>query len=243
MNEATRVLQIGPTEVRVFDSLEPLAAACAAFLAGVLRGLVESRDEATIALAGGSTPRPIYERLALPPIGDALPWDRVTFFFGDERCVASDDPDSNAAMVRRAFSVEGASARAKQARIVAMNGTADPEDAARAYALALPDPLDVVLLGAGEDGHTASLFPHASSLRESARRVIPVVGPKPPPRRLTLTPPAIRAARLRVVVATGAGKADPIARALAADGTDDATPVRLGRAGIWFLDAAAAARL
>lgn len=243
MNEATRVLQIGATEVRIFDSLEPLAAACASFLAGVLRGLVESRDEATIALAGGSTPRPIYERLALPPLGDALPWDRVTFFFGDERCVPSDDPDSNAAMVRRAFAIEGASARAKQARIVAMNGVGDPEDAARAYELALPEPLDVVLLGAGEDGHTASLFPHAASLREAARKVVPVVGPKPPPRRLTLTPPVIRAARLRVVVATGAGKADVLARALATDGTDDATPVRLGRSGIWFLDAAAASKL
>ncbi|MFI5302911.1 MAG: 6-phosphogluconolactonase [Polyangiales bacterium] len=243
MSDATRVLQIGPTEVRVFESLEPLADACAAFLAGVLRGLVESRDEASIALAGGSTPRPIYERLARPPLGDALPWDRVTWFFGDERCVPSDDADSNAAMVRRAFSVDGASPRARSAQIVAMNGVADPDDAARAYELALPEPLDVVLLGAGEDGHTASLFPHAMSLHEATRRVIPVVGPKPPPRRLTLTPPAIRAARLRVVVATGAGKADVLARALASDGSDDATPVRLGRAGIWFLDAAAAAKL
>jgi 6-phosphogluconolactonase len=243
MRDAERVLQIGATEVRVFDGLDALADACASFLVGVVRGLIESRDEASIALAGGSTPKPIYERLARPPLGDALPWDRITFYFGDERCVGPDDADSNAAMVRRAFAVDGASPRARAANVVAMNGLADPDEAAKAYALALPDPIDVVLLGAGEDGHTASLFPHAASLTETTRKVMPVVGPKPPPRRLTLTPPVIRAARLRIVAATGAAKADVLARALASDGRDDETPVRLGRAGIWFLDRAAASKL
>jgi 6-phosphogluconolactonase len=100
-----------------------------------------------------------------------------------------------------------------------------------------------MMLGAGEDGHTASLFPGSWALREKKLRAIAVVGPKPPPQRITLAPAVLTSAKLRVVAATGAGKADAIARALATVGTIDETPLRLGRAGVWFIDRAAATKI
>ena len=119
----------------------------------------------------------------------------------------------------------------------------DRDAGARAYESVLPQSLDVLVLGIGEDGHTASLFPGSPSLDESDRRVIPVIGPKPPPARLTLTAPAIRAARRRLVLASGAGKADAVARALEGPWAPSATPVQLAKNGTWFVDPAAAAKL
>ena len=119
----------------------------------------------------------------------------------------------------------------------------DREAAARAYEAELPEELDVVILGIGEDAHTASLFPGSPALRENLRRVVPVVGPKPPPERLTITPLVLRSARLCVVLGSGQGKAEPVRRALAGPVDIDHTPVQLARDGVWFLDAAAAAEL
>jgi 6-phosphogluconolactonase len=103
--------------------------------------------------------------------------------------------------------------------------------------------LDVVVLGIGEDAHTASLFPGAAALDEAVRRVLPVVGPKPPPQRLTLTAPVLRAARLCLMLASGAGKADAVKRALLDPIDVKAVPSQLARQGVWFLDPAAAAAL
>jgi 6-phosphogluconolactonase len=119
----------------------------------------------------------------------------------------------------------------------------DREAAARAYEALLPDSIDVLVLGIGEDGHTASLFPGAASLREAERRVLAVVGPKPPPERLTITPPVILAARHRIVLASGAGKADAIARALEGPWDPDTTPIQLAKRGAWFVDPPAASKL
>jgi 6-phosphogluconolactonase len=125
-----------------------------------------------------------------------------------------------------------------------MEGERDDRDAAAlAYDALLPERLDLLLLGMGPDGHTASLFPGDPALREPARRVLPVFGPKPPPWRLTLTPPAIRAAREVFVFAFGASKAPKVREAL--EGPDDpaSTPIQLARDGVWFLDRAAASLL
>jgi len=100
-----------------------------------------------------------------------------------------------------------------------------------------------VVLGIGEDAHTASLFPGAAALGETVRRVLPVTGPKPPPERLSLTPPALRAARLLIVLASGAGKADAVRRAFADDVDPKSAPIQLARDGVWIMDAAAAAAL
>jgi 6-phosphogluconolactonase len=129
-------------------------------------------------------------------------------------------------------------------RIHRMQGElGDRDAAARAYEAELPERIDVMVLGIGEDAHTASLFPGSPALREETRRVLPVTGPKPPPERLSLTPPVLRAARTCLVLGSGAGKAEPVRRALQ-DAIDiTLAPIQLARDGVWFLDPAAAASL
>ncbi len=119
----------------------------------------------------------------------------------------------------------------------------DRAAAARDYEAALPEALDVLVLGIGEDGHTASLFPGAGALSEVERRVLPVTGPKPPPERLTITPPVIAAARHVVVLASGRGKREPVARAVARALDPLATPAQFARDALWIVDHEAASGL
>jgi 6-phosphogluconolactonase len=120
---------------------------------------------------------------------------------------------------------------------------ADREAAAREYERSLPPRLDVLLLGMGSDGHTASLFPGSAALDERHRLVVPVLSAKPPAIRLTITPPVIKAARKVAVIATGEDKALMVARAIEGPSALRAVPVQLARRGVWFLDQAAAAQL
>ena len=199
-----------------------------------LRRAADERGRATLALAGGTTPKATYEALA----GLPLDWSKVDIFFGDERCVPADHPDSNYRMAKAALFDRIA---IPEAQVHRMQGELQDRDAAaRAYDAILPERLDVVVLGIGEDAHTASLFPGSAALAESKRRVLPVTGPKPPPQRLSLTPPALSAARLSVVLASGAGKAEAVRRAFAEPVDVVATPIQLARDGVWFLDSAAA---
>jgi len=119
----------------------------------------------------------------------------------------------------------------------------DREAAAEEYARRLPERLDLVILGVGEDGHTASLFPGSSALRETARKVVTVMGPKAPPQRLTVTPPVIAAARAKIILVTGSGKAGAVALALEGPDQPLQCPAQLARDGIWIMDRAAASGL
>jgi 6-phosphogluconolactonase len=131
-----------------------------------------------------------------------------------------------------------------QARVHRMRGElADRDAAARAYEAELPQRIDVMVLGIGEDAHTASLFPGSPALGEERRQVLPVTGPKPPPERLSMTPPVLRAARVCVVLASGAGKAEAVQRAFLAPLDPVQFPIQLAREGVWFLDPAAASAL
>jgi 6-phosphogluconolactonase len=165
----------------------------------------------------------------------------VHIFFGDERAVPPDHADSNYRMAKESLLDRVAIPPAQVHRIQAES--ADREAAARAYEALLPDAIDVLVLGIGEDGHTASLFPGSAALRETERRVLPVVGPKPPPERLTITPPVVLSARHRIVLAAGSGKADAIARALDGPWDPEKTPIQLAKRGAWFVDPPAAAKL
>ncbi|HTJ81699.1 MAG TPA: 6-phosphogluconolactonase [Polyangiaceae bacterium] len=190
-----------------------------------------------LALSGGTTPRAAYERLAR--LG--LDWSQIHAFFGDERAVPADDPDSNFRMAREALFDRVA---IPSANVHRMRGEAEDLDAAaRAYEAELPDALDLALLGMGEDGHTASLFPGSTAIDEAVRKVLPVVGPKPPPRRLTLTMPVLRAARERIVLVTGAGKASVLARVLTGPLALAELPVQVARDGLFLVDRAAAQAL
>src|SRR6266581_5655279 len=161
---------------------------------------IDERNEFRIALSGGNTPRPIYERLAM--IGRDLPWESVRITFGDERCVPPDDPQSNFRMARETLFGPAA---IPEKSIMRMRGEIDPEIAAQEYEDQL-DLLaaqrgediyrhDLILLGLGDDGHTASLFPGTVGLEETTRRVIANFVPKFSSWRLTFTFPLINHAR------------------------------------------------
>jgi 6-phosphogluconolactonase len=199
---------------------------------------LEERGKASLCLAGGTTPRAVYEALAAET---SLPWAAISAYFGDERCVEPDHVDSNYRMAREALFERVSLA---PDHIHRMRGE-DPnrEQAARDYEAELPDAFDVLVLGIGEDGHTASLFPHSPALRETERRVLPVIGPKPPPERLTLTPPVLAAARSVFVLAAGAGKATAVARSLEGELDIGACPAQLVRDAVWLTDHAAAGEL
>lgn len=198
------------------------------------------RAAVTLALSGGSTPGPVYERLA-GSRPSSVPWERLHIFFADERRVPPEDPESNYRLVRERLLAHAPEAPAAVHR---MRGELEDGTAAAAeYEAFLPERLDVLVLGIGEDGHTASLFPGDPALDAADRRVLAVRAPSPPHGRLTLTPSVIRAARERVVLARGSGKAAAVRRALEEPGPAREVPARLARAGHWVLDREAASDL
>jgi 6-phosphogluconolactonase len=231
-----------------------LADAAAAMVRRLIARAIDERGACFVSLAGGRTPKGVYERLAVS--GDpAIDWARVHVAFGDERVVPPDHPDSNYAMARAAL-LDRVPVPAGQ--VIRVRGELDdPDRAADAYAKALTEAFgpgaggwpvfDVILLGIGADGHTASLFPHTAALRETRRVATAVEAPVAPARRVTLTFPVLNAARAVLVLTSGADKAPAVAWALAPEGDAEAVPVRAVRpaAGTltWLLDAAAAAGL
>jgi 6-phosphogluconolactonase len=229
------VAKLEVVEVQIIDA-EDVPRAGAAWMAQRLLAALEARGTASVALAGGNTPRRVYEELAKLPVA----WDSVHVFFGDERCVAPDHPDSNYRMAREALLD-----RVRAAHVHRMLGErADREAAAAEYAALLPDQLDAIVLGLGEDGHTASLFPGHDWSRPVGTSVIAVSGaPKPPPFRLSVTPEVIWAAGARLVLATGDGKAEQVRRALDGEALPALYPVHTVRAATWLLDRAAASLL
>ena len=187
------------------------------------------RDGArTLVLAGGTTPARSYQLLAELPVE----WGRVTVLFGDERCVPPDHPDSNYRMARETLLDKVAPATVHR-----MPGELGPDDGAAEYSRVVGglSPLDLVVLGVGEDGHTASLFPGHPILK--AKRLVAGVrdSPKPPPERVTLTLQALREARHVIILATGAGKAQAVAMAKRRE-----VPSGMIAGARWLIDRAAA---
>jgi 6-phosphogluconolactonase len=222
---------------RIVCDSEELPRRAAQRLAEELAKAISERGMASLCLAGGTTPKATYEALATLP----LDWSLIDVFFGDERCVPADHAESNYRMAKSAL-FDRISIPTE--RIHRMQGElSDRAAAARAYEAELPERIDVMVLGIGEDAHTASLFPGSPALREEVRRVVPVIGPKPPPERLSLTPPVLRASRLCVVLGSGAGKAEPVRRAFHDPLDVVSTPIQLARGGVWFLDPPAASKL
>ena len=186
------------------------------------------RSGGTFALAGGSTPRACYERLS----ADSLPWGRVVVLFGDERCVAPEDAESNFRMAREALLD-----RVAPLTVHRMPGELGPEAAAALYSAVVDSlrPLDLVLLGVGEDGHTASLFPGHPEVGARGSAVGVRAAPKPPADRVSLTLEVLREARRVLVLATGAGKRDAVARARRGE-----VPSGMIPHAEWLIDQAAA---
>ncbi|MEA2633919.1 MAG: 6-phosphogluconolactonase [Chloroflexota bacterium] len=202
----TPVVVSGPAE---------LAEAAAAWTADRIRAAVAERRACYWALAGGETPRGCYQRLAQPPYRDALPWPSVFVYWSDERQVPLDDPTSNYAMAKAALLDHVAIPPEQVFPLVG-----DPTPALRripADGHGRPR-FDIIHLGLGEDGHTASLFPGSPALQEAQALVAQVHNaPKPPPERLTLTLPVINAARGVLFMVQGASKKNALARVLRRD--------------------------
>lgn len=217
------------------------AAVAAEWIAAAVEAAVRERGRCAMALCGGQTPRPVYERLADDPIAARIRWREVEVFFGDERAVPPDDPASNYRMAAVALLDRVSIPPDRVHRLAAER--ADRDAAARDYERVLPERLDLLLLGMGSDGHTASLFPGSAALDERVRRVVPVSGPTPPRERLTITPPVIAAARQVAVLVAGADKAAAVERALRGPVRPGELPVQLALGGVWFLDRAAGARV
>ena len=247
---------------RIYDDTEALSIAAAVLVAGALREAVDAHGTATLCLAGGSTPRALHERLAAAHRDDA-PWARTTVLFGDERCVPPDDAASN---YRMAHETLLSRVPVPAGRVHRIRGELPPDAAADDYdrtlrrvlgapdtsggaadarpASALDAPLfDVMLLGVGEDGHTASLFPGDAALDERARWAMAVTAPAyvaEPRARVTLTPPLLAASRLVLVLVAGAGKRDAVRAALRANATVPAGRVHAMGRTLWMMDEAAA---
>jgi 6-phosphogluconolactonase len=179
-------------------------------------------------LAGGTTPQACYGLLR----PESLPWGRVSILFSDERCVAPDDPESNYRLAREALL-----SRVAPLSVHRIPGELGAEPAAGLYSeiVTALRPLDLVLLGVGEDGHTASLFPGNPALHAGGSAVAVHGAPKPPPSRVSLTLEVLREARRVLVLATGHGKREAVAQARR--GT---VPSGMIPHAEWLLDLAAA---
>ena len=211
------------SDFTVLDSAEDVAAAAAADIAEALREGARS-----LVLAGGTTPQRCYELLSQMEVV----WGRVSVLFGDERCVSPHHPDSNYRMAREALLD-----RVAPATVYRMPAELGPDEGADLYARVVEavSPLDIVVLGVGEDGHTASLFPGHPALKATGLAVGIHDSPKPPPKRVTLTLPALQSARRVIILATGAGKADAVAKAKRHE-----VPSGMIAGARWLIDRAAA---
>lgn len=190
----------------VVSSPERFVDEAAAEIAAAIVDSIAARGGCRIALAGGGTPKPIYEALAER---EDVEWRRVRFFWGDERAVGPEHDASNYRMVRETL-LDPIGATDDQA--FRIRGEDDPEQAASDYERRLGDaPLDLVLLGMGGDGHTASLFPGDPGVDETERRVVVTTSPVEPTTRISLTFRAIDEAHRVVLLVAGGGKADRLA--------------------------------
>jgi 6-phosphogluconolactonase len=185
----------------VLATAEDVAADAAADIAQALRDGARS-----LVLAGGNTPKRCYELLSELDVE----WGRVSVLFGDERCVPPLDPESNYRMAKEALLD-----RVLPANVYRIPAELGPDEGADVYAevVEFVAPFDLVVLGVGEDGHTASLFPGHPALNADGLTVGIHDSPKPPPERVTLTLGVLRDARRVIILATGAGKAEAVARA------------------------------
>ena len=216
-----------PLSPRLVDcgSADDLARRCAETVATAIDLALAERERCQIALAGGSTPAAAYRLLGQIH----LPWERVDLILGDERWVPADDPASNARLVRETLMAEGPGAAACLHPVPTQLPT--PEQGAQAYADTLatlcpgsPPVLDLVLLGLGEDGHTASLFPGTAAARERQLRVTIGEGKGLP--RITLTAPVLSAARQVVFLVSGTGKREALQRLMDPEEAIERTPAR-----------------
>lgn len=238
------------TEVHRYGDIDALIHAAAEHFVELGQQAIAAQGRFIVALVGGSTPRPLYELLASEAFRSRLDWTQVHVFWGDERAVPPDHPDSN---YRMAHETLLAHVPVIESQIHRMRGEDDTQVAADAYDWLLRDVLgedgvfNLVLLGMGGDGHTLSMFPHTAALHERERRCVANYVPQQDSWRITLTFPVVNSAHEVMFLVSGAKKADMLARVLHGPHQPDDFPAQYvapenGRL-VWMVDEAAAARL
>jgi 6-phosphogluconolactonase len=244
--------------IRVLPDGEHLTLAAAEHVVKLASEAIAANGRFTIALAGGSTPAPVYEKLAGDEFSARVDWSRVQVFWGDERCVPPDDPQSNYRMARLALLDR---VPIPSGNIHRIRGEDEPEEAAALYARELQTVLggdaerggppaagfDLILLGMGEDGHTASLFPGSRAVTEQKRWVMAQYLEVVAAWRVTLTPVVINAAENIAFIVAGANKAERVREVLQGPSQPTVLPSQAikptrGRL-VWLMDSAAASQL
>jgi 6-phosphogluconolactonase len=246
-------------EIEIFADAHDLADAVAHRFVSAANAAIQARGEFIVALSGGATPRPVYARLAAEPCASRLDWSRIQFAWCDERCVPPNHESSNFRMVRETLLDE---VDVPEANVHRIRGEDDPAHAAATYERVLRavlrtpsgpprtapgSRLDFVLLGLGNDGHTASLFPGATSLQANARWVAAEYVHTLSSWRVTLTTSVINAAAQIAFVVSGVEKAEIVRNVLESPNRQEPLPAQLivpvdGRV-FWLLDVHAAAKL
>jgi 6-phosphogluconolactonase len=237
--------------IEVYPDLEALSRAAAALLVKQANLAVAARGRFSVALSGGATPRRTYELLAAPPWVDQAPWGRVHVFWGDERCVPLSDPRSNARMAKEAW-LDHVTIPGDQ--IHPLDCAQDPAATARQYEAELreffagrPPILDLVLLGLGDNGHTASLFPGTMVLAERERWAAAVYLAEANLYRVTLTAPMINQAAVVAFLVAGQSKAGVLREVLHGPRDPARLPAQLIQPQngdlLWLTDLEAAAQL
>lgn len=241
-----------PANVFVFDTPEQLAIATAERFVECEYPFHGESDRFSVALAGGNTPRRVYELLATERFALRVEWPQVDLFFGDERCVPPDHPDSNYAMAYEALISKVPIPAKNVHRII---GEGNPDESARLYESQLRTffagaswpRFDLVFLGMGEDGHTASLFPGSDALNEKSKWVAATKQVGSGQDRITLTIPVLNHAARVMFLVTGAAKAERLAQVLRRPPASDPLPAQaiqpVNGSLEWLVDSAAAARL
>lgn len=242
-------------EIIVKPDTEQLARAAAERIVAIVETRQRQGGTARIALSGGSTPRALFTLLASAEFAPRIDWSAVEIFWGDERTVPPDHPDSNYRMAQETLLSR---LPINPERVYRMAGERDPNAAAAEYQRTLRDvfqlvadnempQFDLLLLGLGADGHTASLFPYTSALAVRDRLVVANRVPQQQTTRLTLTVPVLLAARTALFLVAGSDKAQAVHRAIEGEWNPDETPSQYLRESsgqvIWMLDDDAASQL
>ena len=237
--------------ISIFKTIEELTTAVADHFVTIARNSISSRGEFNVVLSGGSSPKRLYEMLASPDYNHKVEWDKVHFFFGDERYVPANDPENNALMVKKAMFDP---INISSSNIFAIDTSLSPDEAAKKYISTITDHFkdqqtrfDLILLGLGDNSHTASLFPFTLVLSDKSASVKAVFLEDQNVYRITMTAPLINQARHIAFLVYGKAKAEAVRHVLEDELNERKYPAQLihpEKGDLqWYLDEAAASGL
>jgi len=234
-------------KLNIYKSIDELMNGMAEHFIRIVNDAIQKRGECHLVLSGGSSPKRLYELIASYPYKADIDWDKIYFFFGDERCVPFNDPDNNGLMAKKALFEP---LKIADSRIFYIPTLLNPEEAAKKYSKRIlahfkdnPIRFDLILLGLGDNAHTASLFPHTPVLNEQ-KALVSAVYPKEEAPRITMTAPLINEAQSIVFLVYGESKANAVQQVLEGEKNHEVYPAQLVHpedgSVDWFLDEDAA---